>query len=80
MKTMTRELYRDLWLFIDQEEGLSRQDMEAAANTMADLAERGMTKDIAFAHSLSIFRNSKKKADKCKELIARLEEIEPKDI
>lgn len=78
MKTMSKELYRELWLFIDAEGRRARNEMEQAAETMADLAER--PKDIAFTGSVKRYKWNKERAEACQRLISQLEEIEPEDI
>ena len=73
-KQIPADLYRDLWLMIEEEERRATENILAMSNTLAGLANS--PNDIAVKHGLSALAKATGRRDRAADLLARLEKYE----
>ena len=73
-KQIPADLYRDLWLMIEEEERRATENILAMSNTLAGLANS--PNDIAVKHGLNALAKCTARRDQAAALLARLEKYE----
>lgn len=73
-KQLPADLYRDLWLLVNQTEQDAAAQMMAVASTLANLAD--CPNDIAVQHGLKAMASAKAKRDNAASILERLEKYE----
>lgn len=76
--SLPADLYQDLWMFVTDEAKVSRERMASAADIMAEMADTPT--DIAFTRAVTIYRESKARAENCERMVSALDAHEPEGV
>lgn len=74
MKTMSKELYKDIWMHLNMEAEKAEKDTKTFADDMAEWADR--PNDPLFKDAVKAYKHYKNVMETVNELLARLEELE----
>lgn len=76
MKAMSKKLYQELWLYINQKGERAKMKMGMLADTMANTADK--PESIEFKAAVAQYRREREEAEYLGKLINKLEELEEK--